>query len=113
MSIKSTLSIGLLSLVVATGTALAAQKPAANAGQPGSATQTASEAKPVKHARHVVHHPRSQISLQCSEEANAKGLHGKERQSFRHSCMKGHMASGTGSSTPAPTGNAAKQKKSS
>ncbi|CAN0341786.1 unnamed protein product, partial [Phaeothamnion confervicola] len=33
-------------------------------------------------------HPRSQASLQCSAEANAKGLHGHARASFRHACLR-------------------------
>ncbi|WP_295559672.1 PsiF family protein [uncultured Hyphomicrobium sp.] len=33
-------------------------------------------------------HPRSQASLQCSAEANAKGLHGKARIAFRRSCLR-------------------------
>lgn len=32
-------------------------------------------------------HPRSQASLQCSADANAKGLHGKERVAFRRDCL--------------------------
>lgn len=36
----------------------------------------------------AVAHPRSQASLQCSAEANAKGLHGKARVAFRHDCLR-------------------------
>jgi hypothetical protein len=36
----------------------------------------------------AVAHPRSQASLQCSAEANAKGLHGKARVSFRRDCLR-------------------------
>ncbi|MGE3227970.1 MAG: PsiF family protein [Hyphomicrobium sp.] len=32
--------------------------------------------------------PRTQASLQCSAEANAKGLHGKARVAFRHACLR-------------------------
>lgn len=35
-----------------------------------------------------VAHPRSQASLQCSAEANARGLHGKARVAFRHDCLR-------------------------
>lgn len=31
--------------------------------------------------------PQSEISKKCSEEANAKNLHGKERQRFRRTCI--------------------------
>jgi hypothetical protein len=33
----------------------------------------------------VVH---TEISLKCSKEADAKGLHGKERKKFRSECKK-------------------------
>ena len=32
---------------------------------------------------------RSAASLECSKEADAKGLHGKERKKFRSECKKG------------------------
>ena len=33
--------------------------------------------------------PRSAASLECSKQADAKGLHGKARKSFRSKCMRG------------------------
>lgn len=32
---------------------------------------------------------RSPQSIECSKEADAKGLHGADRKKFRHECMKG------------------------
>jgi hypothetical protein len=32
--------------------------------------------------------PRTAASLECSKEADAKGLHGKERKKFRSECKK-------------------------
>lgn len=32
---------------------------------------------------------RSAISISCSKQADAKGLHGKDREKFRRGCMKG------------------------
>ena len=32
--------------------------------------------------------PRTAASLDCSKEADAKGLHGKERKKFRSECKK-------------------------
>ena len=32
--------------------------------------------------------PRSAASIECSKEADAKGLHGKERKKFRSECKK-------------------------
>jgi hypothetical protein len=33
-------------------------------------------------------HPRSAGSMECSKQADAKGLHGKARKHFRSKCMK-------------------------
>jgi phosphate-selective porin len=32
--------------------------------------------------------PRTEVSLECSKQADAKGLHGKERHKFRSDCKK-------------------------
>lgn len=32
--------------------------------------------------------PRSAVSLDCSKQADAKGLHGKERHKFRSKCKR-------------------------
>jgi hypothetical protein len=32
---------------------------------------------------------RSARSIECSKQADAKGLHGRERQAFRRKCKKG------------------------
>ncbi|AGK58865.1 hypothetical protein HYPDE_35968 [Hyphomicrobium denitrificans 1NES1] len=49
----------------------------------GSGVALAKDAK--KPATPVVHSPES---IQCSKEADAKGLHGKERKKFRAECKK-------------------------
>ena len=36
--------------------------------------------------------PRTAASLECSKEADAKGLHGKERRKFRSECKKAAAA---------------------
>jgi invasion protein IalB len=41
-------------------------------------------------------------SLECSKEADAKGLHGKERKKFRSECKKG-AATGAPAAAPAAT----------
>ena len=38
--------------------------------------------------------PRSAESLECSKEADAKGLHGKERKKFRSECKKEQASKG-------------------
>ena len=48
------------------------------AGGAVAAEQKKSEAK-----------PRTAKSIECSKQADAKGLHGKERREFRAKCKKG------------------------
>lgn len=50
----------------------------AQTAAPAPATTPAPAAKPAK--------PHSAASIECSKEADAKGLHGKERQKFRSQC---------------------------
>ena len=54
-----------------------AQTPA----NPPAASKTTPTAKPPEK-------PRTAESIECSKQADAKGLHGKERQAFRSKCMK-------------------------
>jgi hypothetical protein len=51
------------------------------------AAGAASAADTAKKPSHVTQ-PRSQASLQCSAQADAKGLHGKARVSFRRDCLR-------------------------
>jgi len=48
------------------------------------ATKTEAKAPTEKKAEK----PRTSASLECSKEADAKGLHGKERRKFRSECKK-------------------------
>ena len=48
------------------------------------ATKTEAKAPAEKKAEK----PRTTASLECSNEADAKGLHGKERRKFRSECKK-------------------------
>jgi len=54
-----------------------AQTPAAKSD---SAAPAATDKKAAK--------PHSAASIECSKEADAKGLHGKERKKFRSECKK-------------------------
>jgi hypothetical protein len=67
------LAIGavLLSLVLGAGAALA-QNPPASSSAPAAAPAAADSKKAVSKA--------------CSDQANAKGLHGKARKKFRSEC---------------------------
>ena len=52
------------------------------------ATKTEAKAPAEKKAEK----PRTSASLECSKEADAKGLHGKERKKFRSECKKAAAA---------------------
>ncbi len=64
-----------------TGAAFA-QTPAPASPAPAATAPSASAAGAGKHAQ-------SAHSLECSKEADAKGLHGKARKKFREECKKG------------------------
>jgi len=49
------------------------------------ATKTETKAAP---AEKKAEKPKTAASLECSKEADAKGLHGKERKKFRSECKK-------------------------
>jgi hypothetical protein len=69
---RSLVSAMLLSLTFDVGIALAQPAPP---GQPVSAPQTGQDQKKA-------------ISKSCTDQANTKGLHGKERKKFRSECKK-------------------------
>jgi hypothetical protein len=80
MTISSrTVATVLASLILFASPALA-QTTAAPAAKTDSAAPAAKTAK-----------PRTAESLECSKEADAKGLHGKERKKFRSECKKAAM----------------------
>ena len=80
MTISSrTVATVLASLILFASPALA-QTTAAPAAKTDSAAPAAKTAK-----------PRTAESLVCSKEADAKGLHGKERKKFRSECKKAAM----------------------
>ena len=52
---------------------------------PAAKTAPAAKATPVEKKAEK---PRTAASLQCSKDADAKGLHGKERKKFMSECKK-------------------------
>jgi hypothetical protein len=58
---------------------------AANAEMAAPAPKAAA---PAATAKSTVKKERTAKSLECSKQADAKGLHGKERQKFRSACKK-------------------------
>ncbi|MFV0297304.1 MAG: PsiF family protein [Hyphomicrobiaceae bacterium] len=74
-------AIGALGLALNMPAALAQTTAPAAAPPPAAKTAAPKTAATVKK-------PRSAESLACSAEADKKGLHGKERKSFRAKCIK-------------------------
>jgi hypothetical protein len=71
---KSLLSAILLTAAIGVGTASAQTSTPAPAGQPATSHMSADQ--------------KSAISKSCSDQANAKGLHGKARRKFRSACKR-------------------------
>jgi invasion protein IalB len=88
MTIASRLAVVAIASLFATGTAFA--QTAAPAAKTDAAATTDKKA-PKEH---------SAESLECSKQADAKGLHGKERKKFRSECIK--TAKGGAMPAPAP-----------
>ncbi|MDN5003395.1 PsiF family protein [Bradyrhizobium sp. GCM10027634] len=83
MTLASRLAVVAIASLFATGTAFA--QTAAPAAKTDATTATDKKAPK----------ERSAESLDCSKQADAKGLHGKERKKFRSECIKSAKAGGT------------------
>ncbi|HEY0327609.1 MAG TPA: PsiF family protein [Rhodopseudomonas sp.] len=79
MTLSSRTAVAAIVALMFTGAAFA-QTPAP-APTPAPATKSAPPATSTEPAR-------SAASLDCSKQADAKGLHGKERRKFRSECRK-------------------------
>ena len=77
MTNSSRLAAALGASLLLFATPVFAQSTAAPAAKSDTAAPAAKTSK-----------PRSAESLECSKEADAKGLHGKERKKFRSDCKK-------------------------
>ena len=76
MKLSQLACVGVLAVALSSGAAIAqTTAPAPAAGATTSMTPAARSAK----------------SIECSKEADAKGLHGAERKKFRAECKKGKM----------------------
>jgi hypothetical protein len=82
MTLASRLAVVALDSLFATGTAFAQTTTPAAKSDTAAATTTDKKA-PKEH---------SAESLECSKQADAKGLHGKERKKFRSDCTKSAKA---------------------
>ena len=88
MTLASRLAAAALVSLFATSTAFA--QTAAPAAKSTATAPAATDKKAPKE--------RSAESLECSKQADAKGLHGKERKKFRSECIKSAKA---GTAAPA------------
>ncbi|MCP3386647.1 MULTISPECIES: PsiF family protein [unclassified Bradyrhizobium] len=89
MTLATRLAVVAIASLFATGTAFA--QTAAPAAKTDAAATTDKKA-PKEH---------SAESLECSKQADAKGLHGKERKKFRSECIKTAKAGGAAAPAPA------------
>ena len=83
MSIASRAAVAALASLLLAGTAFAQTAPAAKTDTKTDAKKSDTMAPTDKMAK-----PHSAESVECSKEADAKGLHGKERKKFRSECIK-------------------------
>ncbi len=82
MKLSSLFATAAVASLLLAGPALAQSTTA-----PPAKSDTAAPAPAAKTAK-----PRTAESLECSKEADAKGLHGKERKKFRAECKKNAKA---------------------
>ena len=89
MTLSSRVAATAIASLFLMGSAFAQTTPAATPAAPAAKM----DKKPVVHTA---------ASLECSKEADAKGLHGKERKKFRSECKKS-AAGGAPAAAPAAT----------
>lgn len=78
MTRSSVIAGALLVLAFGAGAASAEDKPAAAGSPPAATTQAPAMSASEK----------ASIAKACTDQANAKGLHGKARKKFRSACKK-------------------------
>jgi hypothetical protein len=80
------------SLAIATAVASLLLMGAASAQTTAPAKTEATKTEAKAPAEKKAEKPRTAASLECSKEADAKGLKGKERRKFRSACKKAAAA---------------------
>ena len=88
---KTLISMLTAAVLLSSGVAMAeVAKPATTPAAKPAVTAPAKTAviTPAKTKHTHIAGVRSEKSLKCSADADAKSLHGKERKMFRHACMK-------------------------
>ncbi len=76
------------SLAITTAVAALLLAGPASAQSTAPATAPAAKTAPATTTVPKAKTERSAVSLECSKQADAKGLHGKERHKFRSTCKK-------------------------
>ncbi len=89
MNIAKAKTMKTFGKVMAFGFAAAMLTGAAFAQTPAPASPAPAATAPSPSAAGAGKHAQSAHSLECSKEADAKGLHGKARKKFREECKKG------------------------
>ena len=83
MSISTRMAVAAVASLLFAGSAFAQMAPAAApAAKTDTAAPAADKAAPTDKKAHTA------ASLECSKQADEKGLHGKERKKFRSECKK-------------------------
>ncbi|WP_024515698.1 PsiF family protein [Bradyrhizobium sp. Tv2a-2] len=88
MKLSSLFAAAAVSSLLLAGPVLAQSTTAPAAKSDTAAPAAAADKKATK-----AHSPES---IECSKQADAKGLHGKERKKFRSECIKSAKAGGAG-----------------
>ena len=83
MTITSRTAVAALASLLLAGSAFAQTAPAAKTDTKMESKKSDTMAPTDKMAK-----PHTPESIECSKEADAKGLHGKERKKFRSECKK-------------------------
>jgi hypothetical protein len=87
MKMVSILGSAIVATIVFAGAAVAQTPAPAPSQPPAAAAKPAPTAKPAAAAKPSAAQ-RQALSKECSAQADAKGLHGKERKTFRSDCKR-------------------------
>ena len=88
MTIASRVAVAALASLLLAGTAFAQTAPAAKTDAKSTDAKTDAKKSDTMAPTEKMTKPHTAASVECSKEADAKGLHGKERKKFRSECKK-------------------------
>ena len=90
--IKTAIAAAALAFALSSGAAVAQTATTTPATKPAVTTPPAATTAPAAAPKAKIGTPKTEISAQCSKEADVKKLHGTERKKFRATCMKAAKA---------------------